>query len=162
MEYIYIGKIVSTHGIKGEIRIISDFEYKPEVFKEDINIYIGEEKKKEIITGYRHHKNYEMITLEGYNNIDQVMKFMKKKVYVDRNDIESLKDKILIEDLIGIDAYIEEEKIGIVNDIYCTGNNYYVFEIINDIGKKLIPYNYDFIDKIDKDNKKIIFKGGMI
>ena len=28
MEYIYIGKIVNTHGIKGEIRIKSDFERK--------------------------------------------------------------------------------------------------------------------------------------
>ena len=35
MEYIYIGKIVNTHGIKGEVRIISDFKYKNEVFKID-------------------------------------------------------------------------------------------------------------------------------
>ena len=32
MDNIYIGKIVSTHGIKGELRIISDFEYKDKVF----------------------------------------------------------------------------------------------------------------------------------
>ena len=29
---VYIGKVVSTHGIKGEIKIISDFEYKDRVF----------------------------------------------------------------------------------------------------------------------------------
>ena len=33
MELIYIGKIVNTHGLKGEMRIISDFKYKNEVFK---------------------------------------------------------------------------------------------------------------------------------
>ena len=32
MEYIYVGKIVNTHGIKGEIRILSDFKYKNEIF----------------------------------------------------------------------------------------------------------------------------------
>ena len=31
-DYIYIGKIVNTHGLKGEIRIISDFEFKDKVF----------------------------------------------------------------------------------------------------------------------------------
>ena len=30
-----IGQIVNTHGIKGEIRILSDFKYKNEIFKEN-------------------------------------------------------------------------------------------------------------------------------
>ena len=28
MDFIYVGEIVNTHGIKGEVRIISDFKYK--------------------------------------------------------------------------------------------------------------------------------------
>ena len=28
MEYLYVGKIVNTHGIKGEIRILSNFDKK--------------------------------------------------------------------------------------------------------------------------------------
>ena len=32
MDKVYIGKIVSTHGIKGEIRILSDFPYKNKVY----------------------------------------------------------------------------------------------------------------------------------
>ena len=32
MEKVYIGKIVSTHGIKGELRILSDFPFKDKVF----------------------------------------------------------------------------------------------------------------------------------
>ena len=32
-ELIEIGKIVNTHGIKGELRILSDFEMKPRIFK---------------------------------------------------------------------------------------------------------------------------------
>ena len=48
-EYIYIGKIVNTHGIKGEIRILSDFEKKDSVFVVGMPIYIGRKKEKEII-----------------------------------------------------------------------------------------------------------------
>ena len=32
MDKVYIGKIVSTHGIKGELKILSDFDYKSKVF----------------------------------------------------------------------------------------------------------------------------------
>ena len=49
MKYIYIGKIVNTHGIKGEIRILSDFLKKDLVFKKDFILYIGPNKEKEII-----------------------------------------------------------------------------------------------------------------
>ena len=40
MNKIYIGKIVNTHGIKGEIRILSDFPFKNKVFKIDNKLMI--------------------------------------------------------------------------------------------------------------------------
>ena len=50
--------------------------------------------------------------------------------------------------------------MGVVNDIYVTGKNYKVVEIINKETKKtLIPYHKDFIEKIDISNKMISFKG---
>ena len=35
MEYVYVGKITSTHGIKGELKIKSYFKYKDLVFKKN-------------------------------------------------------------------------------------------------------------------------------
>ena len=32
MEYVTLAKVVSTHGIKGEVKILSDFEYKDTKF----------------------------------------------------------------------------------------------------------------------------------
>ena len=49
MKYIIIGKIVNTHGIKGELRILSDFKYKDKIFKKGFPLYIGHTKEKEII-----------------------------------------------------------------------------------------------------------------
>ena len=70
MKYIYIGKIVNTHGIKGEIRLISTFKFKDKVFVPNMNIYIGKEKIKEVITSYRPHKQFDMICMKDYNNIN--------------------------------------------------------------------------------------------
>ena len=36
---IYIGKFVNTHGIKGEIRILSDVAYKKEIFQKENKLY---------------------------------------------------------------------------------------------------------------------------
>ena len=45
MELVRIGKIVNTHGIKGELRILSDFEFKDKVFKKGVKVYVGKRKK---------------------------------------------------------------------------------------------------------------------
>ena len=84
MDYIYIGKIVNTHGIKGELRILSDFEFKEKVFIPGFSFYIGKEKRKEIVKTYRHHKIFEMITMNGYNDIDQVLKYKGDYVFVNK------------------------------------------------------------------------------
>ena len=62
MNKIFIGKVVSTHGIKGEIRILSDFPYKDKVFIVNNKIIIDD--KEYIIKSYRVHKGYDMVTLE--------------------------------------------------------------------------------------------------
>lgn len=80
--YRYLGKIVNTHGIKGELRLLSNFDKKDLVFQPGFKIYIGEEKQEEIIKTYRHHKNFDMISLNGYSNINEVLKYLKMPVYI--------------------------------------------------------------------------------
>ena len=87
-QFVWIGKIVNTHGIKGEIRILSDFSQKEKVFQKNFPIYIGKKKEKEVITSYRHHKNFEMITMAGYTDINQVLKYKGLSVYVKREDLK--------------------------------------------------------------------------
>ena len=81
MDEVYIGKVVGTHGIKGELRIISDFKFKEEVFKKGSFLYVGSYKDKEVINSYRVHKNYDMVTFEGISDINDALKYKGKKVY---------------------------------------------------------------------------------
>ena len=89
MEYIYVGKIVNTHGIKGEIRILSDFKYKNEIFKENFKLYIGTQKQEMIIKSYRKHKMYDMVLFYDINDINEVLKEAKSK----RDIIEDATEK---------------------------------------------------------------------
>lgn len=46
---VYVGEIVNTHGIKGELRIVSDFKYKDSVFVKGKKLYLGKENKKSLL-----------------------------------------------------------------------------------------------------------------
>lgn len=154
MNYVYIGEIVNTHGIKGEVRIISDFKYKKEVFKKDFNLYIGDDKTKLVINTYRIHKNYDMVTFIGINDINDVLDYKGKKVYINRDEIEF--SGILDTDIIGLEV-ITDKKIGIVKDIMKTKAHDILVVEEND-SRYLIPYIKEFVDKIDLKNKKIYIK----
>ena len=151
MNLIYLGKIVNTHGIKGEIRILSNFKYKKDVFKINNELYIGKNKEKVIITSYRIHKNYDMITLKDINDINDVLKYKGLDVYFDRDAINI--NGILDEDLIGMEVY-SDKYIGIVSDIL--SSNVQEFLVVkNDNVINMIPYVDHFIKKIDLDKKRI-------
>ena len=152
MDYVYIGTIIDTHGIKGEIKLRSDFEYKNLVFKPGITIYIDNHPYK--IVTYRYHKVYDMITLEGFNNINDVIPFKKKKVFVDRSILELDTNDYLLEDLIDCTIIIDNQEYGKVID-YTTGINPLLIISINN-KEKYLPNNKEFINSIDIKNKKII------
>jgi 16S rRNA processing protein RimM len=152
-EYVYIGKIVNTHGIKGELRILSNFEKKDIVFKNGFSIFIGEDKIKEEITSYRHHKEFDMITLKSYNNINEVLKYKGKKVYVLRNSLELPNDDYLREDLIDLNVYEKEELLGKVENIVY--NNLNILLYIKSTINFYIPLNKEYIKKVDLKNNKI-------
>ena len=156
MEYIYIGKIVSTHGIKGEIKLISDFDFKDKAFRVNNKIYLGKEKHEFIINSYRKHKNYDMIILEGYNDINKVLPFMKENVYIKESDLLLDKDEYLDSSLIGLDIYNNESCLGKITEIFCPSPNRKVIRFNNDGKYYLVPYVQSFVKMIDLSNRKVV------
>ncbi len=154
-DYIFIGKIVNTHGIKGELRLLSDFKFKDKVFLENRRIYIGEEKIKEVINSYRHHKVFDMITLKGYDNINQVLKYLRKDVFVKKNDLDLGEKDYLDEDLINLNIIFNNKEVGHVVAIRQINKNNKVIEAIINDKLTLIPYHKDFISNVDLENKII-------
>ncbi|MBQ8193033.1 MAG: 16S rRNA processing protein RimM [Bacilli bacterium] len=156
MKLIKIGKIVNTHGIKGELRLLSKFPYKEKVFIKNMKIYINKEST-EIINTYRKHKNFDMITLEGYSNINEVLKYKGKIVYVDSDDIKLDKNKYLDEQLIGLNVIYNNSNMGIIINIERYDKTT-LFNIKGNSKEYVIPYNDNLIDKIDIENNEIYIK----
>lgn len=153
MKLIYIGKIVNTHGIKGELRLLSSFLEKDLVFKPGFKIYIGPDLEEHIITSYRKHKNFDMICLEGLSDINLVLKYKGSKVYINKEDLSLKENEYLLEDLIGMRIVCDNETLGLVSEIYDnkTGKLLYITFAKN----YYIPYNSNYIKQVDVKNKII-------
>lgn len=153
MEYVCIGKLVNTHGIKGEVKLLSNFEYKNKVFVVGMNFYIGEDKEKVTVNSYRHHKVFDMVTFKEYNYINDVLKFKNKLVYVLKPDLALDNNSILDRDYIGMNAYYEGVLVGKVKDII--DNNGYKLMLI---GTKFVPFNKEFISSVSVTKNELILK----
>ena len=154
MEYINIGKIVNTHGIKGEVRILSNFKFKDKVFTKNFTIYIGKEKNKETITSYRHHKQFEMITMDGITNINDVLKYKGERVYIKKEDLKLNNDEFLDEDLIKFSVIMNGEVVGQVTDIR---KDTYQKQLVVNNGEisRLVPLVYGIIKNINLEEKNV-------
>ena len=147
MEKVFIGKYVKTHGIKGEIKIKSNFKYKDKVFKKGNIIYI--DNKDFIINSYRVHQEYDMITLVGINNINDILEYKGSNVYIDKSSLNLDKNEYLDEDLIGFDIYIKNNLKGKVTDIINLNKDKKLL-VVND---KYVPM--ELIKNIDFNNNII-------
>lgn len=153
MRYVYIGKLVNTHALKGEVRIISDFEFKDRVFKKGFKLYLGPYKNEEVIETYRVHKQYDMVKFVGIDYINDVLKYKGNAVYINEEDIAFSDEEILPTEFEGIEVYNEEKLVGTISEYRCDNGNKMIR--VND---KLIPYNADFIIRASRSERKIFMK----
>jgi 16S rRNA processing protein RimM len=132
-EYLNVGKIVNTQGIKGEVRVISKTDFSNERYKKGNELFLFQENKKPIsliIKSHRKHKNFDIVSFEDHPNI---------------NDVEKYRDGIL---------KISKEEIGELEE-----NAFYYHEIIglNKKGAKdiLIPYIESVVKSVDAENNRV-------
>lgn len=152
MNYICIGKIVNTHGIKGEIRILSDFPYKKEIYAHGNSLYVGKNKTKLTINTYRHHKIFDMVTFDGINDINDVIKYKGEMIYFDRDEVKL--PGLIDSDYIGLNVYDGSSFIGSVTSVMKNKPND-ILVVEKDKKRNLIPNIPVFIKSIDLDKKAI-------
>ncbi len=155
MKYIYIGDVVNTHGLKGEVRLVSNFEYKKRVFKKNFKLYIGRSKDEVVINTYRVHKEYDMLTFNDLTSIDDVIIYKGDKVYINRDDLKI--KGFFNEDLIGLDVFNEDKYIGKV-EFVMKNKAHSILVVTEDDKKNLIPNIPEFVTKIDLESKRIDIK----
>ncbi|MDO4500190.1 MAG: ribosome maturation factor RimM [Erysipelotrichaceae bacterium] len=155
MEYTLIGKIINTHGIRGELKLESYTDFEKERFKKGSLVYIGEEHIEVVVKSYRPYKGFILVVFEGLEDINKVERYKEENVYKNNEDIKPLKKgEYYFKDLRDLDVYVEDIKVGKVLDVE-EGINYNFLRIKTEKEEKLVPYLRAFVLNVDLDNKRI-------
>lgn len=88
---VEVGKIVNTHGIKGEVRVKSNSDFTETRFQpgEVLTLNHKGEAIDLTVASYRMHKGFHMLTFEGFNNINDVEHF-KGDILTQERDHEAI------------------------------------------------------------------------
>lgn len=155
MEYVIIGKIINTHGIKGELKVKASTDFIDERFQKGKHIYIDDHGKMvemEVQT-QRFHKGHVLVSFRDYLDINLVEKYKGCTLYANK-DTSLLDDgEYYIGDLIGCKVYNYEKMIGTVTEVQLYDHH----DILVIEGKRrlLIPYVDAFVKEEDIENKRI-------
>ena len=151
---VFLGYITGTHGIKGELKVKSDFEYKNRVFNKGFNIIIDDEKHT--ITSYRPHKQFDLITIDNVLDINDIYKYVGKDIFITKEDLKLNTNEYLYQDLVGLKIIENNKEYGCVKEIRTS--NIILLKID---GEKefYIPFIDEYIKKVDLENKSIYTKG---
>lgn len=142
-QYIEAGKIVNTHGVRGEVKIQVWLD-SPEFLRRFKTIYIDAKPVK--MLSARVHKGFVIAVLEGVDDINAAMSLKNKTVHIDRADAKLGKGEYFLCDIIG--ARVENESgelIGVLEDILETpASSVY---IVRGESEHMIPAVPEFILK---------------
>jgi len=153
-NFISIGKIISSFGKKGEIKLSSFLHPKNDIFKYNI-IYIENYENPVEIKLHRSHKIYFIASINKKYDKKQINLFVKKYLYIDKFFFFK-KNRYCLINLIGLEVYNKKNNyIGIIIQIYNTKINNLIY--IKKYRKKIyIPYTNKYIIKINFKQKYIL------
>ncbi len=158
MEFLEVGKIINTHGLRGDVKVVA-WTDSPEDFEDIPVVYIKKKTGNEKLTvsKIKYQKNNLIVKFKEINDINEAEKYKGLIIYADRDDLWELEDGVYyIADLIGLDVYDESGKIGVIADVFNTGAND-IYDVKRD-GKKnlLLPVIDDVVKEIDIKNGRVI------
>lgn len=159
-EYLNVGKIVNTHGIRGEVRVISQTDFPELRYKKGAKLTLFQEGKQPLkltIASHRKHKNFDLLTFEGYLTINDVEKFRDGILKVSEYDLTDLEEnEYYYYEIIGLNVLDENgELLGTIKEILSPGAN--DVWVVQRKGKKdaLIPYIDSVVKEIDLDANEV-------
>ena len=158
MDLLEVGKIVNTHGLRGEVKVVPWTDY-PEVFEDIETVYIKKKSDFERldIAGIKYQKNNLIIRFAQLKDINEAEKYKNRVLYAERASLGELPEGVYyIADLIGLDVVKEDgEKVGVISDVFNTGSND-IYEVKREGQKNLLlPVIDDVVLNIDVENKKV-------
>ncbi len=156
-NYFKIGKLVATYGLKGEIVLQHSLGKKTSLKK--LETLFIEEKNDTFLpyfiesTKIKNDKET-YVKLEGVNNKEDAHKLVQNEIWMLEDDFKKFAHKSAPISLLGFTMINEEEELGEILEVIEQPHQVLCKILLH--GKEaLIPIHQEFLDKIDKKNRKV-------
>ena len=156
MDFLQVGKIVNTHALQGEVKVISNSDFKEDRFKKGSQLVIdfnGDHIEVTVAT-HRVHKGADLLKFKHLNSINDVEKFKGCALLVSADELDE--NEFYYFEIIGCQVVTtDDEVIGEISEILETGAN--DVWVVKRPGQKdaLIPYIEDVVKSVDIESKKV-------
>ena len=159
--FLEVGKIVSTHGIRGEVRV-DPWCDGPAFLKQFKTLYYDKNGTKGVaVTACRPNGNIAILKLEGVDTVEAAAALRNKVLYMAREDAKLPENRFFIQDLIGcrvLDADAPEKQYGVLTDVSGTSAND-VWHVTDANGKEyLLPAIPPVVIDTDIESERILIR----
>lgn len=158
-EFLEAGKIVGTHGVRGELRV-NPWCDSAEFLKQFQTLYLDRGGTPVSVVSARVFKKQLLLALQGVDSIEEADVLRGKTLYFKRGDAEIPEGRYFMDDLIGLNVYDADTFIyyGTLTEIMRTGAND-VYQVTS-LAKKnyLIPAVSSVIRAIDLEKGKMLVR----
>lgn len=162
MNYFRVGKIVNTHGIKGEVKVlpISDFADLRLNIGNKVSLFLpdGTFQQSMEITGKRLHKGMFLLTFRGIDTMTDAEKFKQMEIKISEQQLHTLPEgEYYYHEIIGCTAVTDTgQTLGVIDSILTPGANH-VWVVADQQGREiLLPVIDDVILQVDVANKRVL------
>lgn len=159
-DFLAVGKIVNTHGVRGELRVIP---MTSDISRFDYLLYTWirtDGKLREYrVSKVRYHKQFVLVKLQGIDTMTDAEALKGCELLVDRQHARPLEeDEYFICDLIGLKVYEDERLLGELTEVLETGSND-VYVVTGEDGKEiLVPALKSVVTLVDLENGRMRVK----
>ncbi|OES43636.1 ribosome maturation factor RimM [Domibacillus iocasae] len=158
-----VGKIVNTHGLRGEVRVLSRTDFPEKRYKKGSELAVFKQGDKEgtpvIVASHRTHKTFDLLTFEGRPSIQDVEAFKGAVLKVHEAHLGGLDEgEFYFHEIVGCEVKTAAgDVIGVVKEVLTPGAND-VWVVQNGAKEVYIPYIDDVVKSVDPDEKLIIIE----
>lgn len=159
MEYLKLGTIIKTRGLKGQVKVYSTTEFAVNRYKKGNFVILKNQENDDIkefeIESFSTDGQFDYLTFKGYNTIESITPFIKYDILIIKEENPLPNNMYYHQDLINCEVFNNNICIGKVIEIEEFTSKKSLRILLKNNKTLLLPFIDVFIKKVDIKNKKI-------
>ena len=159
MDYLKLGTIIKTRGLKGQVKVYSTTEFAHDRYKKGSIMFLENPETRDLkevkVQSYTSDGQFDYLTFKGFDTIESITPYLRHDILIPKDENPLPEGMYYHADLIGCEVYSKNDLVGKVIAVEeFTARKSLRIKLKNE-KTLLLPFIDNFIDKVDIENKRI-------